>query len=256
MEVCAKKSLGQNFLTDQTILQKISHSVSPTKNDLIIEIGPGKGALTKYLLQKDSQYLGFEIDERMKRILEDMTNQIIFDDFLNRNLIEDLNSFSYEKLYVVANIPYYITTPIIEHLICSGLTFEKIVLLVQKEVADRFCAQPHTKDYGYFTVYLDYYFHVTKLFEVSRNCFNPVPNVDSAVVCFEKKERIEMNTKEYFSFLKTCFSNKRKTLKNNLKQYSWDKIVPILEQNHYSQNVRAEEITSRVFLELFHNLKP
>ena len=254
MDIYAKKSLGQNFLNDQNILKKISNTIYPNENDLVIEIGPGKGALTRYLLQKNCQYIGYEIDERMKPILENMTNQIIFDDFLNRDLKEDLTSFSYDKLYVVANIPYYITTPIIEHLIHSDLVFEKIVLLVQKEVANRFCAQPHTKDYGYFTVFLDYYFHVSKLFEVSRKCFNPIPNVDSAVVCFEKKDRMELNTKEYFSFLKTCFANKRKTLKNNLKNYSWDKIVPILKQNHLSESVRAEELSPSVLLELFYSI--
>lgn len=251
MDVSAKKSLGQNFLKDEAILKKIANSVDVTENDFILEIGPGKGALTKYLLQKPSKYLAYEIDERMRPILESMTSQVIFDDFLSCDLKQDLKNISYERLFVVANIPYYITTPIIEHLIESKLSISAMVLLVQKEVADRFCAKPHTKDYGYFTVYLDYYFRVSKLFDVSRNCFQPVPNVDSAVVCFKKKERSILDEEAYFRFLKLCFSNKRKTLKNNLKQYDWNQCLSILKEYGYLESVRAEELPSEVFQALF-----
>ena len=251
MEISAKKSLGQNFLKDEQVLQNIAQTLSPDLNDLILEIGPGQGALTKHLLLKGCHYLGYEIDKRMISILKNITSNVIFDDFLSRDLSLDLKDIVYQNLYVVANIPYYITTPIIEHLISSQLNFEKIVLLVQKEVAERFCAEVHSKQYGFFTVYLNYYFSVSKLFEVSRNCFQPVPNVDSAVVCFEKKDTPVIDTKKYFSFLKICFGNKRKTLKNNLKSYDWDKIEKFLESESLSTNVRAEEISSQQFLKLF-----
>ncbi len=247
----AKKSLGQNFLKDETILQKIANTVDVKENDLIIEIGPGKGALTKYLVQKKCFFLAYEIDDRMKTVLEKYQSQIIFDDFLKRNIKEDLSHFKYQNLYVIANIPYYITTPIIEHLISSQLFFDKIVLLVQKEVANRFSAKPKSKDYGYFTVLLNCYFQVDKLFDVSRKAFSPVPNVDSAVVCFQKKNQKKDVSQEFLNFLKKCFLNKRKTLKNNLKEYDWNMIWSVLEKYQLKDSVRAEELSKEVLEEIY-----
>lgn len=255
MNIPAKKSLGQNFLKDEIVLQKIANSIEVSKNDLIIEIGPGKGALTKYLIQKEAQYMAYEIDERMKSILNKLPISIIYDDFLKRDLGVDLLNFSYDNLYVIANIPYYITTPIIEHIIDSNLNVSKMVLLVQKEVAERFCAQPCTKDYGYFTVYLNYYFNVFKLFDVSKECFDPMPKVTSSVVLFTRKHTSNKAfLQDYFKFLKECFSNKRKTLKNNLQKYDFNKIEEILARYGYSNSVRAEELESSVFLEIYNNL--
>lgn len=251
LKISAKKSFGQNFLKDEIILQKISNSVCVSTNDLILEIGPGKGALTKYLVQKGSQYFAYEIDERMKPILASLTPYIKYADFLSCNLQEDFSTLQFQNFYVVANIPYYITTPIIEHIMNSNLPVLEMVLLVQKEVADRFSAKPHTKDYGYFTVYLNYYFEVEKLFDVNRVCFDPVPNVDSAVVKFKRKKSTNLNERAYFSFLKQCFSNKRKTLRNNLKKYDWNQVLMVLDKHHLKDNVRAEEIQSSVFEELF-----
>lgn len=256
LKIQAKKSLGQNFLKDENILRRITDSIEVHSNDLILEIGPGMGALTKYLVQKNSLFLAYEIDERMRPFLEKYTSHIIYGDFLKQNLVFDLKNYTYQNLYVVANIPYYITSPIIEHLINSGLVFEKIVLLVQKEVAQRFAAKPKTKDYGYFTVFLNYYFEVKKMFDVSRKAFSPVPNVDSAVVCFKKKETPAINTGEYFAFLKKCFANKRKTLKNNLNSYDWNIIFNILDRYSLSESVRAEEIPEEIFREIFLSLNP
>jgi len=252
MRVTAKKSLGQNFLKDEYVLKDISSQIDPNEDDLILEIGPGKGALTKYLIQKNCNYIGYEIDERMKPILTSLSNNIIFCDFLQSDLSRDLSDYSYKKLYVVANIPYYITTPIIEHLMSFSIHLTSMVLLVQKEVAERFSAKSGTKNYGYFTVYLNYFFSVTKLFDVSRFAFEPVPNVESSVVLFERKNSsYNINQEDYFSFLKKCFANKRKTLKNNLKDYDWDKIFLVLKQNGFQESVRAEEISSQIFLEIF-----
>lgn len=250
----AKKSLGQNFLKDEHVLQTIANVIEPNENDIILEIGPGKGALTKYLIQKKSQYLAYEIDERMKPILAKFMDHIVWKDFLACNLQQDLKDITYDQIYVVANIPYYITTPIIEHIMNSSIFVTEMVLLVQKEVAERFCAKPHTKDYGYFTVYLNYYFDVSKVIDVSRKCFDPVPNVDSAVVHFKRKESFPLDEKKYFQFLKVCFFNKRKTLKNNLKGYDWSKVLKVLEMHHLPETVRAEELDSDIFIELFQNL--
>lgn len=251
MNIPAKKSLGQNFLKDETILKRIADSIETQEDDFIIEIGPGKGALTKYLLQKKGDFLAYEIDERMKPILNSLSTSIIYDDFLRRNLKEDLAKFHYNQLFVIANIPYYITTPILEHIISSNIEVDSMTLLVQREVADRFAAKPKSKDYGYFTVFLNYYFEVTKLFDVSRNSFIPIPNVDSTVVMLKKREQLTFDTKKYFSFLKEMFRQKRKVLKNNLNRYDWEKIKIILNKYHLSESVRAEELEIPVIQEIF-----
>lgn len=252
--ISAKKSLGQNFLQDEKVLQKIADFISVQENDLLLEIGPGKGALTKYLIQKKCKYLAYEIDTRMKPVLEKYTDSIIWDDFLKRDLQNDTKDISYDNFYVVANIPYYITTPIIEHVIASKLDVKEMLLLVQKEVALRFCAKPHMKEYGFFTLFLRYYFDVSYVMDVSRYAFHPIPMVDSAVVYFRKKETKNIDEKAYFNFLKLCFSNKRKTLKNNLKEYEWSNIFSILSKYGYNEMVRAEEISEDAFLELYKSL--
>ena len=136
----AKKSLGQNFLKDEHVLQTIANVIEPNENDIILEIGPGKGALTKYLIQKKSQYLAYEIDERMQSILTKLTDHIVWKDFLTCNLQQDLENIVYDQIYVVANIPYYITTPIINKVI-SETSVDEMIVMVQKEVAD------HEKNY-------------------------------------------------------------------------------------------------------------
>ena len=253
----AKKSLGQNFLKDDNILNKIANSIE-TDNDLIIEIGPGMGALTKKLVNKNSYVLAYEIDERTKEYLIPLENEktkIIYKDFLETNIKEDIKDIKYNNLYIIANIPYYITTPIIEHIIESNIDVESMVLLVQKEVAERFSAKPKSKDYGSLTVYLNYYFDVKKLFDVKNICFSPVPKVDSAVIKFTKKDNnYDIDSKKFSEFIKECFLMKRKTLKNNLKNYDFEKIKEILEKNNYSESVRAEEIDLQTFIEIFKKL--
>ena len=250
----AKKSLGQNFLSDDNILNKIANSIN-TDNDLIIEIGPGMGALTKKLINKNSYVIAYEIDERTKPYLLPLENEktkIIYNDFLKTNLNDDIKDYTYNKLYIIANIPYYITTPIIEHIIESKIEVESMVLLVQKEVAERFSAKPKTKDYGSLTVYLNTYFKVDKLFDVKNTCFNPVPKVDSAVVKFTKKNDIyDIDSVKFSKFIKECFSMKRKTLRNNLKNYDFNLIKNVLIEMEYNENVRAEEIDLDTFIKIY-----
>ena len=253
----AKKSLGQNFLKDENILNKIANSVE-TDNDLIIEIGPGMGALTKKLVNKNSYVIAYELDERTKEYLLPLENEktkIIYKDFLETNLKEDIKDIKYNNLYIVANIPYYITTPIIEHIIESEIPVKEMVLLVQKEVAERFAASPKTKDYGSLTVYLNYYFEVKKLFDVKNTCFTPVPKVDSAVVKFTKKDNnYDIDSIKFLEFIKECFSMKRKTLRNNLKNYDFSIVEKVLKDNNYSDSVRAEEIDLETFIKIYKEL--
>ena len=257
MDLKAKKSLGQNFLKDDNILNKIANSVD-TDNDLIIEIGPGMGALTKKLVNKNSYVLAYELDERTKEYLLPLENdktKIIYKDFLDTDLKEDIKDIKFNNLFIVANIPYYITTPIIEHIIESEVPVREMVLLVQKEVAERFSATPKTKDYGSLTVYLNYYFDVKKLFDVKNTCFSPVPKVDSAVVKFTKKDNnYDIDSKKFLGFIKECFSMKRKTLRNNLKNYDFDKVLKVLIDNNYSKSTRAEEIDLETFMKIYKEL--
>lgn len=248
----AKKHLGQNFLQNENTLKKIADSIKTSTNDLIIEIGPGTGALTKYLAGKDSYLLCYEIDTSLKPYLEkyknDKTN-IIYTDFLKRDILEDIKNIPYENLYLIANIPYYITTPIILKLM--NYSFQKIILLVQKEFAERITAQEKTKNYNAFTLFVDLEYKTNLLFTVSKNDFYPVPKVDSAVISLEKKNEVYKNKEFYLEFIKNAFQNKRKTLKNNLKSYDYNKINEILKNLGYKDNVRAEEISKEDFLILY-----
>lgn len=251
----AKKSFGQNFLKDQNIINKIVNSIDINENDLVIEIGPGQGALTKELVKKNVYYLAFEIDERMKPILCDFESEkakIIYDDFLKVNLNDILKEYNFNKLYLIANLPYYITTPIIEKIITSNYKFDSLVVMVQNEVADRFCALPKSRDYGYMTVLLNINYNLEKLFVVKNTCFDPIPKVDSAVVKFNlKTNNTDLCNMEFLKkFISLAFSHKRKTLKNNLSTEYFDKIKPILEKYNLGSNVRAEEIPVDTYIEM------
>lgn len=257
-----KKKYGQNFINDEKVLDDIISKGQIDKDTLVIEIGPGSGNLTRRLAKVAKNVLCYEIDESLKDILAnnllEFNNVTVkFSDFLECNLKEDIKSFSYQKLYVVANIPYYITTPIIMKII-EELDVDKIIVMVQKEVGDRFGAKPNSKDYGSLTVFLNYYFDIEKICYVDRNSFIPVPNVDSVVVSFTKKEnKIELNDeKVFFKLIKDSFHQKRKTLKNNLKDYDFTIIKQVLAKYDLNDNVRAEQISLEVFAEIANNLKP
>lgn len=255
----AKKRYGQNFLIDNNIIKKITDEVSSSSSDLIIEIGPGKGALTKELKKKDSYIIAYEIDTDLVTTLEKLENEkvkVIYKDILTTNIKEDINNMNYSELYIVGNLPYYITTPIIEHIIKQNLVFKKFTIMVQKEVADRFMAKPKSKDYGYITLVLKYFFDTFKVCDVSKYSFNPVPKVESAVISFiprVNKEKIDVD--KYFDFLKIIFRQKRKTLKNNVSNiYNWDKIIKVLAKYNISESCRAEELEQQVILDIFKSI--
>ena len=254
-EFVFKKKYGQNFLQDKNIIKKIANVTKTNKNDLIIEIGPGAGALTEELIEK-SQVLAYEIDNELEEILKEKFSnenfELILDDFLKRDIKKDIKSKEYDKLYIMANLPYYITTPIINKIISDKLDVEKMVLMVQKEVGDRFTATTGTKDYSSITVFLNYFFDIKKEFIVSRNAFFPKPNVDSIIISFTKKEtrNISKNEEILFKLIKDAFKQKRKTLKNNLKEYDFTKIEPILLKYNLPQDVRAEYLSLDIFIEI------
>ena len=256
-----KKKFGQNFLKDQTIPRKIVEAANIQNDSLVIEIGPGAGALTKELSKVAKQVICYEIDTSLEDILDrellGLDNvRVIYDDFLKRDVKQDLCSYEYHYLYVVANLPYYIMTPIITRLIESDLGVDKVVVMIQKEVADRFCAKPGTREYGSITVFLNYYFDLKKEFLVSRNCFVPKPNVDSVVISLnKKKEQLSVNNKElFFQLVKDSFRFKRKTIRNNLKGYCLEKIEAVLNEYHLDLNVRAEDLSLEIFGRISNNL--
>ena len=251
----AKKKYGQNFLIDNLVIDKIIDSVSINSNDKIIEIGPGKGYLTRELINYNVDLYSFEIDKDMTNYLDkyisDKTN-IIYDDFLNINLNNYFNPN--DNIHVIANIPYYITTPIIEHIIESNLNILDMTLMVQKEVADRLCSKPGSSEYGYITAYLNYYYDINKLIDVPRSSFDPVPNVDSAVIKLIKNKKECNNEELLFKLLKDSFKMKRKNLRNNLKDYDLNKILEVLYKYNLDLTNRAEDLSIDIFIDIVNNL--
>ena len=255
-----KKKYGQNFLVDKNVVNKIVNDIDVKPSSLVIEIGCGDGKLTKVLCEKFDRVLGYEIDLEVKDNLfdnlKDFSNyEVIFDDFLKRDIALDIGS-NYDHLYVIANLPYYITTPIIEKITESGLNVELIRVMVQKEVGDRFSAKVGTKEYSSLSVFLDYNYNVKKEFIVSRNCFYPRPNVDSLIVSFYKKEdKIFVKDLNFFyKLVRDSFRFKRKTLKNNLSDYDLDAISRILNKYNLDLSVRAENIGTEIFCEISNEL--
>lgn len=256
-----KKMFGQNFIIDENIISNIITKSQIDKDTLVIEIGPGAGSLTYALSKHAKNVLCYEIDTTLKELLNDNLSdcdnvEIIFKDFLKANVFEDIKKYDYKKLYVVANLPYYITTPIIIKFIEDEVPVDKLVVMVQKEVGDRFKATPNTKDYNSLSIYLNYYFDVKKILDVSKNVFIPKPNVDSIVVEFSKKENsYELNDKKvFFKLVRDSFTQKRKTLRNNLKGYNLDKIEEVLKKHNFDLSVRAEQLPIEVFVDISNNL--
>ena len=251
-----KKSFGQNFINDKNIIYKIIECSNIKENSLVIEIGPGSGNLTKELSKVSKNVLAYERDDRLEDILDEKlvgcdNVTIIFQDFLQCDIENDIKEYSYEHLYLTANIPYYITTPIVEKIIKSKLNFENITLMMQKEVGERFSARPGSKSYGSITVFLNYYFDIKKQFEVSRNLFTPRPNVDSVVITLTMKDSRRANNEElFFKVVRSAFQYKRKNIKNNLKNYDLKVIEEVLKRYNYDLTVRAEQLKLEAFIDI------
>lgn len=244
-------------MQNDTIIEKIVASIFPTPDDLIIEIGPGSGVLTKKLKKYDCKVIAYEIDEDTKKYLdplEDEKTEIIYADFLKTDIKKDLESYTYRDLYVIGNLPYYITTPILEHIIDSEIDPKSITIMVQKEVGERFNASPKHKEYGYMTVYLNYYFDIQKVVDVPRDDFYPKPKVDSVVLKLSKKTRPVIDEHRFKTIIKSAFQFKRKTISNNLFAYDKKVLEGILSKHGYSLQSRAEEIDLETYIDLVENL--
>ena len=256
-DVKFKKKFGQNFLKRRVVVERIVSTCPLTKDDLVIEVGPGGAILTQELAKKAGAVLAYEIDTDLKDELStklaDFSNvSVLFQDFLESNIKEDISNFSFSNLYFISNVPYYITTPIIMKIIDSNLNFKKICMMVQKEVGVRFSARPGSRDYSSISVFLAYFYDIKKEFLVSRKEFVPEPNVDSVVISFTKKNKLlELKNKElFFKLVRDSFQFKRKNIRNNLKKYNLDVIASVLSDFDFDLSVRAEQLSVEIFVAL------
>ena len=266
-----KKSFGQNFLTDTNILQKIVDTAEIDKNVNVIEIGPGIGALTEFLAENAAEVMAFEIDERLVPILEDTLRdhdnvKVINEDVLKADLQTRVKEFENPNLpiKVVANLPYYITTPILMHLIESKIPFEEFVVMMQKEVADRISAEPNTKAYGSLSIAVQYYMTAKVAFVVPRTVFVPAPNVDSAILKMTRRKQPLVEVKDedfFFRVSKASFVHRRKTLWNNLTSHFGkseevkNKLEQALENATIKPSIRGEALSISDFARLSDDLR-
>ncbi len=252
-----KKRYGQNFIIDENIIEAIIQKSKIDQETLIIEVGPGAGALTNKLALVAKRVLTYEIDINLKEILDINLKEhnnitIIYEDFLKADILKEIKKYQYQKVYLVANLPYYITTPIIIKIMKEIPEIEKIIIMVQKEIGDRFQAKPGTREYNSLSVLIDYFYDVKRLLNIKRTVFIPQPNVDSIVLELKRKEiRLPLTNKTFFfQIVKDSFKQKRKIIKNNLKDYNLAKIEKVLKKHNLDLSSRAEQVPLEVFVEI------
>lgn len=259
----AKKRFGQNFLVDEDIITRIVEESNISKDDVVIEIGPGLGNLTEVLLEKAKLVLAFEIDEDMVKVLNgrfrnDSNFILINQDILKASIMDILNENKIEckNIKLVANLPYYITTPIMFKIFEEANYIQSMTIMVQKEVADRIVAKPKSKDYGVLTINTKYYGQAQKLFDVPNTSFIPAPNVTSAIVKIDICNRYVVKNEEvFFKTIKASFIQRRKKLINSIENskifdIQKEKLKAILEECGITENARAEEIDIETYIML------
>ncbi|MEG0311369.1 MAG: 16S rRNA (adenine(1518)-N(6)/adenine(1519)-N(6))-dimethyltransferase RsmA, partial [Carnobacterium sp.] len=258
-----KKSLGQNFIVDPNILVNIVAAAGLDKDTNVVEVGPGIGALTEHLARASKEVVAFEIDDRLLPVLADTLSpydnvEIVHTDVLKANLAEILTPRLNleERLMVVANLPYYITTPIIMHFLESEVRIDGLVIMTQKEVGDRITAAPGTKAYGSLSIAIQYYMEAEIAFIVPKTVFVPQPNVDSAIIKLTRREQpsvIVKNEKIFFQVARAAFVQRRKTLWNNLlvrygkEEEIKEKLVKALELADIDPKRRGETLSLAEF---------
>lgn len=264
-----QKKYGQNFLIDTHVLEKIIRESGITKDDLVLEIGPGIGTMTQYLAENAREVVAVEIDKNLIPILSDTLSAYDNVTVINEDILKvDINKIAQEKnngkpIKVVANLPYYITTPIIMGLFESHVPLESITIMVQKEVADRMQVGPGTKDYGALSLAVQYYAKPEIVANVPPNCFMPRPNVGSAVIKLSRYEKPPVEVKDeafLFAIIRASFNQRRKTLLNGLTNagnlnVTKEQILEGLEKMGLSPSIRGEALTLEQFAELSNLLK-
>lgn len=264
-----QKRFGQNFLIDSNILEKIVASAEITSEDVVLEIGPGIGTLTQYLCESAKKVIAVEIDKHLIPILNDTLSEYNNVEVINEDILKlDINKIIDEKaegkpIKVVANLPYYITTPIIMGLFENKVNLKSITIMVQKEVAERMQAGPGTKDYGSLSLAVQFYAKADIAMMVSPNCFIPRPNVGSAVINLIKHENppVKVENEDFmFRVIRAAFNQRRKTLQNGLNNsgdinVSKEKIIEAIEMLGVVHNIRGEALTLEQFARLSEYLK-
>lgn len=259
-----QKKFGQNFLIDSNVLENIVEAAGITKGDFVLEIGPGIGTMTQYLCESARQVLAVEIDKMLIPILEDTLSEYDNVEVINQDVLKvDIKSLVEEKnngrpIKVVANLPYYITTPIIMGLFESKVPIESITIMVQKEVADRMQTGPGSKDYGALSLAVQYYADAKVMLNVSATCFMPRPNVDSAVIKLTRHQESPVEVKDeslMFRIIRASFNQRRKTLVNGLKNsseldFSKEEITEAIKSIGKEENIRGEKLTLEEFAKL------
>lgn len=256
----AKKGFGQNFIIDPNIVENIAAKAN-CDDACVIEIGPGIGALTQMLALRAKKVVAFEIDTQLLDVLAYSLDGLDNVEIINEDFLEvDLESYiaklkkEYGKVVVCANLPYYITTPILFKIFECRERVDCITVMMQKEVADRFSASVNSKDYNALSVVTQYLYDTKTIMKISRNIFNPKPNVDSAIVQFKEDRQFVVDNQEaFFELVKGCFKQRRKTIYNNLRDYCQDGELArsVLEKAHIAENKRAQELSLEVFKELY-----
>ncbi len=259
-----KKAFGQNFLSDPFVLGEIAEKAGVNENSVVLEIGCGAGALTKELAARAKKVVGYEIDERLKPVLKDALSgfdntEVIFGDVMKRKLA-DIEKRLGESYVLVANLPYYITTPIIMNFLENGENVSSMTVMVQKEVAERLAAKPHTSDYGAITVGINLRGEAKIVMQVPREKFTPVPNVDSAVVRIDidKNKFSKADKSAVRELVRKAFTSRRKTLVNNISSgygTSKESAAKLLEKCGISPTARAEELSAEQFVLLSEAIK-
>lgn len=263
-EFAFQKKFGQNFLIDTHVLEKIIGSAGVTKEDMVLEIGPGIGTMTQYLAEAAREVVAVEIDKNLIPILQDTLKEYDNITIINEDILKvDIKKLAEEHnggrpIKVVANLPYYITTPIIMGLFESHVPIDNITVMVQKEVADRMQVGPGTKDYGALSLAVQYYAEPYIVANVPPNCFIPRPNVGSAVIRLTRHEvsPVEVqNEALMFKLIRASFNQRRKTLQNGLNNspeisYSKEEIIAAIESLGVSPTVRGEALTLQQFAQL------
>lgn len=259
--ITANKGLGQNFLVEEAVLEDIVDAAEVGKEDLVIEIGPGLGTLTKYLLEKAGKVIAIELDERMLTVLKDRfwmysSFSVISEDVLKVNLEEIIEKENFSKVKIVANLPYYITTPIIMQLLEKRLKIDSITVMIQKEVADRLKATPGGEYSGAITYTVAYYAETEGIRIVGKECFIPQPEVESEVIRFKiRKEPLVQvkNEEKFFKLIKVAFLQRRKTLLNTVSNNGLvekERMLEILKELNIDERIRGEKLSIQQFAEI------
>lgn len=255
------KSLGQNFLIDGNIVKKIVSEGNITKEDYVLEIGPGMGTLTEELALRAKKVVAVELDRTLLPILDKTLKnydniEIVHGDILKvdiEKLIEE--KFEGKSVKVVANLPYYVTTPIIAKLLEDNLNLESVIVMVQKEVAERMAANPGGKEYGSLSVFVNFYTRPEIVVKVPKTVFMPQPKIDSAVIKLTlRKDLPDIDKKQFFKVVKAAFSKRRKTILNSLSSYGFNVDKETIKQTLESSNIKLEERAENLSIEDFINI--